>query len=174
MLGKSPSIQAYDDGPIAQVPQNGCISSGCDAAADDYIVFDDSGWPHDDTSNALGLTTVTFGVDDGRIFAAYTEIKRPRRRSCSGALPPARTTCRRSSRTKRALFRALARDRDDVDHVRVLPPGAINLTPDDEDGSARSTPQARSPETRAATDARVPCGLSERKMTRLASPHLRS
>jgi hypothetical protein len=73
--GGRPSIQAFDDGPITQVPQSGCSSSaGCDAAVNDYIIFDDAAWPHDDPANALGLTTVTFGVDDGRIFAAYTEI----------------------------------------------------------------------------------------------------
>jgi hypothetical protein len=73
--GAKPSIQVFDDGPISQAPQNGCTSSAsCDPGPNDYIIFDDAGWPHDDPSNALGLTTVTFGVDDGRIFAAYTEI----------------------------------------------------------------------------------------------------
>ena len=38
------------------------------------IVFDDTVWPHDDPFNTLALTTVTYGVDDGRIFEAYTEV----------------------------------------------------------------------------------------------------
>jgi hypothetical protein len=69
-----PDIQLYDDGPIQRVPQPCTSSDSCDPASHDYVVFDDSGWPHDDPANALGLTTVTFGVDDGRIFSAYTEI----------------------------------------------------------------------------------------------------
>jgi len=87
--GGSPSIQVYDDGPIAQAPASGCNSSAsCDPVANDYVIFDDAGWPHDDPSNALGLTTVTFGVDDGRIFAAYTEINTAQKTIVAQEPPP--------------------------------------------------------------------------------------
>lgn len=73
-VGGKANIQVSNEGPFAQVPASCTSSDSCDAAGHDYLVFDDSGWPHDDPANALGLTTVTFGVDDGRIFSAYTEI----------------------------------------------------------------------------------------------------
>jgi hypothetical protein len=72
----APAVQAYDDGPITLVPDaSDCSSSAaCNPQAHDVIVFDDQVWPHDDPANTLALTTVTFGVDDGAIFEAYTEV----------------------------------------------------------------------------------------------------
>ena len=69
-------MQAYDDGPITSVPDaSDCTSSAsCNPQAHDVIEFDDQVWPHDDPANTLALTTVTFGVDDGAIFEAYTEV----------------------------------------------------------------------------------------------------
>jgi hypothetical protein len=81
--GEPLSMQAYDDGPIAVPDLSGdalagwascSVSTSCDAAAHDVIVFDDDAWPYNDPVNTLALTTVTFGVDDGRIFEAYTEV----------------------------------------------------------------------------------------------------
>ena len=134
--GQSPSIQAYDDGPIAQVPQNGCMSSDCDAAADDYIVFDDSGWPHDDTANTLGLTTVTFGEDDGRIFAAYTEINTAQNRIVAQEPVPAGAYDLQSILThETGHFFGLAHSPDTTAVMYAYyHPEAIDLTPDDEDG----------------------------------------
>jgi hypothetical protein len=72
----APALQAYDDGPISSVPEGSdCTNSNtCDAATHDVIEFDDTVWPHDDPANTLALTTVTFGVEDGAIFEAYTEV----------------------------------------------------------------------------------------------------
>jgi hypothetical protein len=72
----TPAVQAYDDGPITSVPDaSDCTSSAsCNPQAHDVIEFDDQVWPHDDPANTLALTTVTFGVDDGAIFEAYTEV----------------------------------------------------------------------------------------------------
>jgi hypothetical protein len=74
--GGPPSIQAYDVGPLTYVPDGGgcTVSSECQASTNDVIVFDDYVWPHDDLNNTLALTTVTYGVNDGRIFQAYTEV----------------------------------------------------------------------------------------------------
>lgn len=74
--GHPPSLQTYDDGPITAVPEaSDCSSStSCDPAGRDVIVFDDVTWPHQDKANTLALTTVTYGVDDGAIFEAYTEV----------------------------------------------------------------------------------------------------
>ncbi len=72
----APTVRAYDDGPIASIPDaSDCSSSTmCNPQSHDYIVFDDQVWPHDDPANTLALTTVTFGVDDGTIFEAFTEV----------------------------------------------------------------------------------------------------
>jgi hypothetical protein len=72
----SPSVQAYDVGPLTFIPDGGgcTVSSACEATTNDVIVFDDDVWPHDDPNNTLALTTVTYGLNDGRIFQAYTEV----------------------------------------------------------------------------------------------------
>lgn len=73
----APAMQAYDDGPISFLPDGGadCASSTqCSPQAHDVIVFDDDAWPHQDPASVLALTTVTYGVDDGVIFEAYTEV----------------------------------------------------------------------------------------------------
>jgi len=136
--GQSPSIQAYDDGPIAQVPQSsGCMSSdSCDAAANDYVVFDDSGWPNDDPANALGLTTVTFGKDDGRIFAAYTEINTAQNRIVAEEPPPAGAYDLQAILThETGHFFGLAHSPDSTAVMfAYYHPEAVDLTPDDEDG----------------------------------------
>lgn len=88
--GEPIGLEAYDDGPIdidasylvAQGSDASALtawaacsdSSSCNAASHDVIVFDDDGWPHDDPVNTLALTTVTYGLDDGKIFEAYTEV----------------------------------------------------------------------------------------------------
>jgi hypothetical protein len=74
--GGDPTIAARDEGTTSWVPDGGgcALSSDCNAAAHDVIVFDDEVWPYNDPANTLALTTVTYGVDDGEIFQAYTEI----------------------------------------------------------------------------------------------------
>jgi hypothetical protein len=49
-------------------------SESCDPVKHDVIVFDDESWPYDDTENTIALTTVNYGVEDGRIFEAKTEV----------------------------------------------------------------------------------------------------
>jgi hypothetical protein len=38
------------------------------------IMFDDNGWPHNDSNNTLGLTTVTYNVKTGELYDADMEI----------------------------------------------------------------------------------------------------
>jgi hypothetical protein len=70
------NVQAYDVGPLTYMPDGGgcAVSTDCQPNTDDVIVFDDDVWPHDDLNNTLALTTVTYGVKDGRIFQAFTEV----------------------------------------------------------------------------------------------------
>lgn len=74
--GGTPSVQGFDDGPIASVPEaSDCTTSAsCDPAAHDVIVFDDDGGPFENAGYTIALTTVSYGLDDGRIFEAKTEV----------------------------------------------------------------------------------------------------
>jgi hypothetical protein len=81
--GGAPSIKAYDDGPLESIPDaSDCSNSlSCDPVVHDFIVFDNP-WPYqapgdlsDPTAaNTIALTTVSYGMDDGRIFEAKTEV----------------------------------------------------------------------------------------------------
>jgi hypothetical protein len=75
-IGGPPSVQAYDIGPLDVAPDSGdcTMSSTCNASTHDVLVFRDDSWPYDDPVNTLALTTVTYGVTDGEIFEAYTEV----------------------------------------------------------------------------------------------------
>jgi Matrixin len=68
--GGSPSIAAINEGPVqcSRVEYN---SSG---ANQHVIVFRDDGWPYQDPSNTLGLTTLTVNLDTGEIDDADIEI----------------------------------------------------------------------------------------------------
>jgi hypothetical protein len=71
-----PVAQGYDVGPLDVQPDSGdcTASSTCNASTHDVIVFRDQVWPYDDPSNILALTTVVYGVQNGEIFEAYTEV----------------------------------------------------------------------------------------------------
>ncbi len=134
--GGPANIQVYDDSPIAQVPQSCTSSEACDPATHDYLVFDDAGWPHDDPTNALGLTTVTFGVDDGRIFAAYTEINTAEHTIAAQEPPPSGTYDLQgilTHETGHFLGLAHATDSRAVMYAYYRQ-GATQLTTDDENG----------------------------------------
>lgn len=135
-VGGHANIQVYDDGPIPQVPQACTSSSSCDASSHDYVVFDDSGWPYDDKANALGLTTVTFGVDDGRIFAAYTEINTAEHQIVATEPPPQGTYDLQgilTHETGHFLGLAHATSMSSIMYA-YFHPDAIELTSDDEKG----------------------------------------
>jgi hypothetical protein len=68
--GGSPSVTAVDEGPV----DCGLVEYDDDGPNQHVIVFRDDGWPYDDSSNTLGLTTVTYDVTDGEIYDADIEI----------------------------------------------------------------------------------------------------
>jgi hypothetical protein len=64
------SIDVRFLGPVAchQVQYN---QSGGNA---NIIMFDDDKWPHNDSNNTLGLTTVTYNINTGELYDADMEI----------------------------------------------------------------------------------------------------
>jgi Matrixin len=142
--GHPPSVQAYDDGPLAVPDLSGdalaawafCSeSTSCDAMAHDVIVFDDDVWPYNDAVNTLALTTVTFGVDDGRIFEAYTEVNSAQKQLTIADPPPpgGQAYDLRAILTHEAghfLGIAHATSTSAIMYA-YYQPGAIDLTPDD-------------------------------------------
>jgi MYXO-CTERM domain-containing protein len=110
-------------------------STSCDAVAHDVIVFDDDVWPFNDAVNTLALTTVTFGVDDGRIFEAYTEVNSAQKQLTIAEPPPPGSPAYdlRAILTHEAghfLGIAHATSTSAVMYA-YYQPAAIDLTPDD-------------------------------------------
>jgi MYXO-CTERM domain-containing protein len=68
--GGSPSVQAVNNGPVSC----GNVQYNKENANQHVIVFRDDAWPHNDSSNTLALTTVTFDLDTGELYDADMEI----------------------------------------------------------------------------------------------------
>jgi hypothetical protein len=68
--GGSPSITAVDEGPV----DCSLVEYDANGPNQHVIVFRDDGWPYADSSNTLGLTTVTYDATNGEIFDADIEI----------------------------------------------------------------------------------------------------
>jgi len=87
-----PNVQTYDEGPSdAATVANDCGLIQCDPTVHDthhIIVFRDDNWDHDDSTNTLALTTVTYGVNSGTIYDADIEINS----STTGTMPHYLTT----------------------------------------------------------------------------------
>jgi hypothetical protein len=64
------SIDVRDLGPVA------CdkVQYNQDQGNQHVIIFHDDAWPHDDSNNTLGLTTITYDPDTGEIYDADMEI----------------------------------------------------------------------------------------------------
>ena len=147
----APNVQAYDDGPISSVPEGSdCSNSNtCDASTHDVIVFDDAAWPHDDPANTLALTTVTFGVEDGAIFEAYTEVNSTPSHPLTTQEPPpagSATYDLQAILTHEAgHFLGLAHAADTTSIMYAYyKPGKIELTSDDVAGLCAIYPQPKS------------------------------
>jgi hypothetical protein len=152
--GKPLGITAYDDGP-ADVTDAGegdalaawaqCTdSNSCNPSAHDVIVFDDAAWPYNDPANTLALTTVTYGVDDGQIFQAYTEVNTAEQTITTDEPPPVDGSAYdlQAILTHEAgHFLGLAHATSTTSIMYAYyHPGAIELTPDDVDGICAAYP----------------------------------
>jgi MYXO-CTERM domain-containing protein len=165
--GHAPNIEALDDGPIAAVPEAGdCTISGrCDPAAHDVIVFDDDKWPYNDSANSLALTTVTYGVDDGRIFEAHTEVNSAEHQLTTQEPPPANSSAYdlQAILTHEAgHFLGLAHATETTSIMYAFyQPGGIALTADDINGICTIHPPSKpSSGGCSSTSAPTPSGSS--------------
>jgi hypothetical protein len=68
--GGAPGVHADDLGPV----QCDHVEYNKSQPNQHVIVFRDAGWPYNDSSNTLGLTTITFDATDGEIFDADMEL----------------------------------------------------------------------------------------------------
>ncbi len=85
-----PGITFRNTGPTDSGYAN-CEGGPCGFTAQTaphVILFRDQGWPYTDPSNTLALTTVTYGVETGHIFAADTEINSAPGHVLSTTIPP--------------------------------------------------------------------------------------
>ncbi len=64
------SIQVADWGPV-ECDQ---VQYSSDQGNQHVIIFHDQSWPYDDSSNTLGLTTITYDPDTGELYDADMEI----------------------------------------------------------------------------------------------------
>jgi hypothetical protein len=69
--GGHPSMAIEDLGPV----ECNQVQYSTDQGNQHVIIFHDDVWPHDDASNTLGLTTITFDPDTGEIFDADMELR---------------------------------------------------------------------------------------------------
>jgi hypothetical protein len=140
--GKAVGIVAFDDGPLAVPDGEGdalaawasCSdSSSCNSQAHDVIAFDDDSWPYNDPVNTLAITAVTFGVDDGQIFEAYTEVNTAGQEITTTEPPPPGTYDLQAILTHEAgHFLGLAHATDPSAIMYAFyRPGATRLTSDD-------------------------------------------
>jgi hypothetical protein len=74
--GGNPGVEAYDVGLLDYVPDGSeCNpSTACQPTTNNVIYFRDDSWPYHSSIYTLALTTVSYGVNDGVIFEAYTEV----------------------------------------------------------------------------------------------------
>ena len=177
--GRSVGIEAYDDGP-STVPDGAtgdalagwayCAeSTDCSPTAHDVIVFDDAAWPYNDPVNTLALTTVTYGVDRGEIFEAYTEVNSAEQMLTTTEPPPAGSYDLQAILTHEAghfLGLAHATDTGSIMYA-YYQPGAVSLTADDVDAICTVYPPA-SPKTGCACTAGAAAPGSAAMMAGLA------
>ena len=90
---KAPDLSFQDVGPTT-AGFTPCDGGACEATARStphVIIFRDSAWPYNDPSNTLALTTVTFGVDTGNLYAADVEINTHEHQVSTSVPPPTGT-----------------------------------------------------------------------------------
>jgi MYXO-CTERM domain-containing protein len=131
------------------------------------IVFRDGGWPYMDSANQIALTTVTFGVDDGRLLSANMEINsKDYTLSTVDPPPDGGVSLTAIARHEAGHFIGLAHAQTTSPVMYAYyQPGAIALTQDDIDGvCAIYPPAAHTSGCACSTDGRagvaIPWGMA--------------
>jgi Matrixin len=136
-----------DDTPAVSFQDLGSTDAGyasCEAGPCGYsantaphvIIFRDDGWPYNDPSNTLALTTVTFGEDTGHIYAADMEINTFEHQIATGTPLPSGTYSLEAIATHEAgHFIGMAHSQIDTAVMYAhYQPDAVSLTMDDIEG----------------------------------------
>jgi hypothetical protein len=158
--GSSPSIAATDEGPV----DCNLVQYNADGPNQHVIVFRDEGWPYDDSSNTLGLTTVTFDATDGEIFDADIEINSHDYTLVASGPVPAGAYDLQSVLTHEAgHFLGLAHSADTTAAMYVhYQPGLAGLEEDDIDGICSIYPAGATRSTSAGLLAAEACDPTPR------------
>ncbi len=123
-----------------------CEAGPCGFTAEDaphVVIFRDKDWPYNDPANTLALTTVTYGVDTGHIFAADMEINSgPGHTLSAEAPPPTGAYSLEAIMTHEAgHFIGLAHSQIDTAVMYAFyQPDAVTLTTDDMDAICAAYP----------------------------------
>jgi Matrixin len=139
-----------------------CEAGPCGYTAQDaphVIIFRDHAWPYSDATNTVALTTVTFGVDDGHIFASEMEIN-SFEHTISSALPaPVNAYSLEAIATHEAgHFVGLAHSQlTTAVMFAFYQPNATDLTSDDEAAICAAYPPAKAASSGCSCD-----GVGER------------
>jgi hypothetical protein len=145
--GGAPAIEAHDVGPVA------CALVQYDTSGPNQhvIVFRDDGWPYSDSSNTIGLTTITYDATSGEIFDADMEINsHDFDLVAAPPVPPGGIDLASVITHEAGHFLGLAHsgDRGAVMYAHYRP-GESTLTPDDVDGICSMYPHGGSRTTSA-------------------------
>jgi hypothetical protein len=139
--GGKPNVQAFDNGPVTSTAAaDDCGLDKCDPTYHDpqhVIVFRDDGWPYDDNTNTLALTTVTYGIDSAEIFDADIEINSAQHKLTVQEPPPYGVYDLQAILTHEAgHFFGLAHATSTSSIMYAFyKSGAVSLSPDDVDGA---------------------------------------
>ena len=135
---RHPVLSVQNDGPTDASDPCADASAICDlsSTAVHGIYFRDDGWPYADSANEIALTTVTYGVEDGRIFSAVMEINSHDHVFSTEAPPPPGSISLEATVTHEAgHFVGMAHSQDTSAIMYAFyQSGAIALTDDDNAG----------------------------------------
>ena len=138
-------VTTYGGTITVEAAADDCGLVMCDPTFHDpqhVIVFDDDAWPHNDPSNTIALTTVTYGVEDGVIFDADIEVNTHDHTITADEPPPGKSIDLLAVLTHEAgHFYGLAHATDTHAIMYAFyQPGATMLTSDDVAGVCAASP----------------------------------
>ncbi len=144
-----PSLSVTDLGATdVPDPLVSCDATPCQLSrnATHGIYFRDDAWPYTDSTNEIALTTVTYGVDDGHIFAAVMELNSHDHPFSTSPADSSGLSLQAVVTHEAGHFLGMAHSPDTGAVMYAFYRGnAIDLTEDDTTGICDAYPPAQSP-----------------------------